>query len=610
MRISVVIPAYNVEWWLDGAIRSVIDQDHPAHEVIVVDDGSTDGTAGIADAHADVVAIHRPNGGLASARNAGAARATGDAVFFLDADDELLPGALRSVAEAAARLGEWSAIVPNCIRSHDGDVLAWPRSGAVRVLGRRDVPGLIRRNWLSPHALIRLDAWRAYPYREELRAVEDLDVWLRMLLDGRTIAVLGTPGVFVREGRPGSLSGRVALMRRSRRSAFASLWGRTDLTAAERALVGYQLLRTSVGVLAARPSVDPTPTPSCLQVFVEDGAGGPTHVELLHEGLGDRVAWRSHGLDPAGVRRFGPAWIRGTAAVGRAIRDRSTVVHAHGLRAAAVALPAALVRRAPLVVTMHGVHVVRGSAGRGALRLARAILRRAARVLVLSPSDAAAIEAAGLAPREKVVQVRAGFRRPRRVRRDTARRRLGVPDDATAVAWLGRLSEEKDPITFVRAIRRLSDRRPVVALVGGDGPLRVAVEAAGGDAPLRMTGWVDDPGPLLSAADLFVSTSRWEGMPLAVLEAASVGLPLVLTDVPGNRDAAEHGIPAELVPPGDSVALATAIDVLDRDRRRRMGRRAARVVGREFGVALLADDVLDVYRHVIDERLGRRAEKG
>jgi hypothetical protein len=312
MRISVVIPAYNVERWLDGAIRSVIDQDHPAHEVIVVDDGSTDGTAGIADAHADVVAIHRPNGGLASARNAGAARATGDAVFFLDADDELLPGALRSVAEAAARLGEWSAIVPNCIRSHDGDVLAWPRSGAVRVLGRRDVPGLIRRNWLSPHALIRLDAWRAYPYREELRAVEDLDVWLRMLLDGRTIAVLGTPGVFVREGRPGSLSGRVALMRRSRRSAFASLWGRTDLTAAERALVGYQLLRTSVGVLAARPSVDPSPTPSCLQVFVEDGAGGPTHVELLHEGLGDRVAWRSHGLDPAGVRRFGPAWIRGT----------------------------------------------------------------------------------------------------------------------------------------------------------------------------------------------------------------------------------------------------------------------------------------------------------
>jgi GT2 family glycosyltransferase len=99
-RFSVVIPAFNAAATLARAIESVRAQSWPAHEIIVVDDGSTDATAGIARQFGDVVRlIQQNNSGVSVARNAGAAAATGDWLAFLDADDWYAPDRLKLHAE-------------------------------------------------------------------------------------------------------------------------------------------------------------------------------------------------------------------------------------------------------------------------------------------------------------------------------------------------------------------------------------------------------------------------------------------------------------------------------------------------------------------------------
>ena len=97
--ISVVITNYNYGRYLGEAIESVRAQTLPPAEIIVVDDGSTDGSREVIARYPDIVAVLKENGGQGSAFNAGLARATGDVVMFLDADDRLKPFALEAVAE-------------------------------------------------------------------------------------------------------------------------------------------------------------------------------------------------------------------------------------------------------------------------------------------------------------------------------------------------------------------------------------------------------------------------------------------------------------------------------------------------------------------------------
>jgi glycosyltransferase involved in cell wall biosynthesis len=89
--VSVVIPAHNAEKYLGAAIESVRAQTLAPHEIIVVDDGSTDGTARIAQSFADVKTIFQENSGAAAARNNGAQNARGEFLAFLDADDLWTP---------------------------------------------------------------------------------------------------------------------------------------------------------------------------------------------------------------------------------------------------------------------------------------------------------------------------------------------------------------------------------------------------------------------------------------------------------------------------------------------------------------------------------------
>ena len=103
--LSVIVPVYRVEAYLRRCVDSILAQEVPGMEVILVDDGSPDGSGKICDAYAQsdrrVQVIHKENGGLSSARNAGLDRAAGEFVTFVDSDDYLAPGAYSAMLALA-----------------------------------------------------------------------------------------------------------------------------------------------------------------------------------------------------------------------------------------------------------------------------------------------------------------------------------------------------------------------------------------------------------------------------------------------------------------------------------------------------------------------------
>ena len=106
MKVSVAIPVYNAERYLDECLRSVLDQTYGDTEVVAVDDGSTDSSAEMLDGYADRVRVfHKPNGGTASALNYAYRRMRGDWFKWLSADDALKPHAVEVLAGAARSLG-------------------------------------------------------------------------------------------------------------------------------------------------------------------------------------------------------------------------------------------------------------------------------------------------------------------------------------------------------------------------------------------------------------------------------------------------------------------------------------------------------------------------
>ncbi|MBD3368444.1 MAG: glycosyltransferase [Candidatus Eisenbacteria bacterium] len=177
-------------------------------------------------------------------------------------------------------------------------------------------------------------------------------------------------------------------------------------------------------------------------------------------------------------------------------------------------------------------------------------------------------------------------------------RRVGVPEEARIVLGAGRLSKQKGFDVLIDAFAQVRDRVPGVHLVlaGGGRDLRKLTERAAGlgigDA-VHLPGHVDDVRALMAASDVYVLSSRNEGMANTLLEAMSVGAPIVATDVSGTAEAVRPGREALVVPPEDVEALATAIErvLSDDELAERLGGAARERARSRFGVERMLDDV-------------------
>ncbi len=185
LRITVVTPSYNQAAYLGTALSSVLDQDYPALEYIVIDGGSTDGSVEIIRRYAGRLAywVSEPDAGQAAAINRGMARASGDILCWLNSDDFLLPGALRRVAEIFARFPPitWLSGLSVIADAHN------------RLLRSRQPVGyfssFIRQGWYHGRGLgfipqestfWRRDLWdRVGGMDERLHFALDFDLWRR-----------------------------------------------------------------------------------------------------------------------------------------------------------------------------------------------------------------------------------------------------------------------------------------------------------------------------------------------------------------------------------------------------------------------------------------------
>jgi glycosyltransferase involved in cell wall biosynthesis len=292
--------------------------------------------------------------------------------------------------------------------------------------------------------------------------------------------------------------------------------------------------------------------------------------------------------------------LRAVSTLGELLRQ-ADVVHAHGLRAGALACLAALGSDVPVLVTLHNAAPSGAVTGRLYAVLERVVARRA--TVVLGVSQDLVDRMARLGARGGALAVIPGPPPPGQPADPSATRSaLGVADDSVLVVVVARLAPQKGLHLLLDAVAGLADL-PLEVVVAGDGPqhaeLQARIRAEG--LPVRLLGHRTDVPDLCAAADLVVSSAVWEGQPINLQEALHAGAAIVATDVGGS--AAVLGDAAVLVPGGDAHALARGIrlatDPAERERLRGRARERAACLPSE---ADAVEAALRVYREVADTR--------
>jgi len=186
------------------------------------------------------------------------------------------------------------------------------------------------------------------------------------------------------------------------------------------------------------------------------------------------------------------------------------------------------------------------------------------------------------------------------------RSELGLEDSPLVVSFVGRLSPEKDPGLFVKAVAELTQRdlpRPVKGLIVGDGEERPAVERLiaemGMAGVIKILGLRDDVAGVLAVSDYLLLTSHIEGAPLSPLEALSMGVPVVSTDVGNMREMISNGANGWVVDGRDPVEMARRIVDLEASPEVTTEATRASVVDR-FDVKQMVDVYRKEFRQALD----------
>lgn len=123
--VSIIVPVYNVDCYLEKCVSTLVVQTYGNIEILLVDDGSTDGSGTLCDRLAErdsrIKVLHKPNGGLSDARNCGLRQASGEWVSFVDSDDWVSPVFIEALLRAALDTGCEISAVPSGKHFKDGD---------------------------------------------------------------------------------------------------------------------------------------------------------------------------------------------------------------------------------------------------------------------------------------------------------------------------------------------------------------------------------------------------------------------------------------------------------------------------------------------------------
>jgi len=291
--------------------------------------------------------------------------------------------------------------------------------------------------------------------------------------------------------------------------------------------------------------------------------------------------------------------------------EQFDIVHTNSTKPGVLGRLAARAAQVPVVIhTVHGFAfpAARFWVTRRVYRWAEQFCQPATDALIcLNESDREIAREQLHFPADKLHLVTNGIdtnqlRLPTAAQRNNARQLLGCKNDRPIVAMVGRLWPQKDPLCFVEmADRLIRDGVDANFCMIGDGELRGALEEQIAQRGLGdrvfLLGWRDDVPRLLHGLDLFVLTSRWEGLPLVILEAMACGVPVVASNIPGNRDAVHHGRTGFLADAGSPIAFAAAVASLlnDNSLRNRFSAAARAAAEQNFSLAAHVDRTRSLY---------------
>lgn len=302
-----------------------------------------------------------------------------------------------------------------------------------------------------------------------------------------------------------------------------------------------------------------------------------------------------------------PHNVHAVMAVRRLIRRRQPdVVHGHSTIGGLVARAAAIGTGAVVVYTPNGV-----AAGAVATAVERAMGRATARFIAVSPSERAEVLRRRLVPEDRIVVVPNGIDLDAPPPGDL-RRLVGVDGDVPLIGSVGRLTPQKAPEVLLRSWALVAERYEEAHFVLiGDGALAGAIDSLAAELGLgrryHRLAYLPGAAAYLPSLDVFTLASRFEGGPYVPLEALRAGVPVVLTDVVGNRDAVENGVTGLLVPSEDASALARGVVCIltDKERARQRVEAGQLALRERFGVDTMGETTGRLYQDLATTRRQR-----
>lgn len=332
-----------------------------------------------------------------------------------------------------------------------------------------------------------------------------------------------------------------------------------------------------------------------VSVVALSGDGGAAATELRASGVAFTSLEMRKGLaDPCGWIRF-HRWLK---------RERPDVLHAHLPHAAWLCRWSRLVAAVPVVIdTLHS-----SSTGKAGRRLGYAFSRWLPdHVTAVSHATAVSHLAAGMVRKERLSILGNGIDveawAPEIQARTTARQQLGLTDEFVWMA-VGRLEAVKDYPTLLRAMARAPENARLLVL--GTGPREAELTRLAAQLGLkqrvRFMGFEPNVERWMQAADGFVLSSRYEGLPMVLLEAGACGVPAVATDVPGTREVVVDGVNGWLARAADPISLAESMTKLSQmplEERYAMGECARRRVIKEFSMEIVLNEWERLYEALL-----------
>jgi glycosyltransferase involved in cell wall biosynthesis/SAM-dependent methyltransferase len=207
--VSVIIPCYNHGRHLAAAIDSVLKQDHQPVELIVVDDGSTDNSRAVATGFPGVVYVYQQNQGLSAARNTGITHSKGAYLVFLDADDKLVPGALRTNLQLLQQHTQAGFVSGAHLKLNERNELIEEVKTTVE---QNHYQQLLQGNYIGMHATVMYPRWvfNRFRYDTGLKACEDYDLYLRIAREHPVLHHTALIALYYIHGS--NMSGNIPLM--------------------------------------------------------------------------------------------------------------------------------------------------------------------------------------------------------------------------------------------------------------------------------------------------------------------------------------------------------------------------------------------------------------